>query len=355
MTWRGATTKAPARGLAVLVAFVATLVSAPLARAGLETEHAEGPSLAEFFELWDLFGDAALTGAFAGAALGMLGVYVVLRRMVFLSAAVSQASSFGVVLAFFLQVQLGLSGALGNPALWATIACALALWLLWADRAREGSDARLGIVYIAGLAGTLVLATKVTQELHDAQTLLFGTAVAVTPEEFALIATLSVGLLVIHAWLHRGFLLSSFDPQGAATRGLPVRALDAGLLVTLALAIALMTRTLGALTVFALSVLPALAALKIVANARTALVVASLIGAGSAFFGYLAAYMWDLPVGASQALMALLVLLVASIVASLGRPAPQAMVDGPARPAHAAAAHSPTATPNEPEAHHGAH
>ena len=60
------------------------------------------PTLAEFFAAWDLFRAPALTGALAGMMLGCLGVYVVLRRMVFLAATVSQAASFGVALAYLL-------------------------------------------------------------------------------------------------------------------------------------------------------------------------------------------------------------------------------------------------------------
>ena len=58
------------------------------------------PTVAEFFAAWDLFRAPALTGALAGMMLGCLGVYVVLRRMVFLAATVSQAASFGVALAY---------------------------------------------------------------------------------------------------------------------------------------------------------------------------------------------------------------------------------------------------------------
>mgnify|MGYP001549500826 CR=1 FL=1 len=62
-----------------------------------------GLTLADFFEGWALFEYPALAGAVAGAILGLLGVYVVLRRLVFLSAAVSQAAGLGVVIAFYLH------------------------------------------------------------------------------------------------------------------------------------------------------------------------------------------------------------------------------------------------------------
>ena len=69
----------------------------------------DGLTLSAFFEAWELFREAALTGLVAGALLGVLGVYVVLRRLVFLTAAVSQAAGLGVVSAFYAQLHFGLA------------------------------------------------------------------------------------------------------------------------------------------------------------------------------------------------------------------------------------------------------
>ena len=91
------------------------------------------PTLAEFFAAWDLFRAPALTGALAGMMLGCLGVYVVLRRMVFLAATVS-AASFGVALAYL----LGLS-ALGTlaPTLGALVLTFITLYVIASDTSHE--------------------------------------------------------------------------------------------------------------------------------------------------------------------------------------------------------------------------
>ena len=72
-------------------------------------------SLQGFLDGWELFADATLTGTIAGAILGFLGVYVVLRRMVFLTAALSQVAGLGVVLAFYAHGPLGIPAALTPP------------------------------------------------------------------------------------------------------------------------------------------------------------------------------------------------------------------------------------------------
>ncbi len=263
------------------------------------------PTLSDFFAAWELFADPALAGAIAGAMLGAVGVYVVLRRLVFLSAAASQAAGLGVAASFYLQ-HLGVAAVLASPLLGATglTLGALAL-VLGTDRGQTTSarrDGVLGVVFLAASAGTIALGARLPQEMHDIESLLFGTAVAVLPEDFELLAAVAAGVLAVHAWAWRGFVASSFDPDGATTRGVPVRVVEAALIVTLALALGTATRVVGALPTFAFSVLPAMTALTFAANVQRALVAAALIGAAQGFLGYVGAFLFELPVGACQAL-----------------------------------------------------
>ncbi len=274
------------------------------------------PQFSDFVEGWPLFRDATLTGVFAGATLGLVGVYIVLRRMVFLSAAVSQASGFGVVLAFYAQIHWSAT-TFGSPLLWASGITIISLFALWGSTDTNRRDATLGIIFLAGMAGSLALAGKVTQELHDVKTLLFGSAVAVMPEDFTHVLWLAVGMAVIHLWWSRGFIAVCLDSPGAKVRGLPVRLIEAVLLLSIGLTVGLTTKVIGALPVFAFSILPALAALQWVANPQRALILAALFGALAGAAGYVLSFLKDLPVGAAQTLVALAILLVSMIGAKL--------------------------------------
>ena len=181
-------------------------------------------TLDAFWEAWPLLGDSVLAGTIAGAALGLLGVYVVLRRLVFLSAAISQAASLGVAGAFYLQLHLGWSQA--TPGLVSVLTTLLAVVLVMRTRNPARRDATLGVVFLAGAAGTLGLATRITAELADIKTLLFGVAVAVVPEDFTTLCWALLPVVVVHAWWARGFAAASFDPEGARVRGLPVALLE---------------------------------------------------------------------------------------------------------------------------------
>lgn len=261
---------------------------------------------AAFFDSWALFRDPALAGALAGGMLGMLGVYVVVRRMVFLSAALSQAAGLGVAGAWFAQVHLGIPAALATPTVGAAAATLLAAGAMTAGRGQLATrrDGLLGWVYLVGAAGTLALGTRIVQEFQDIEGILFGSAVAVLPEDLARIAWLAAGIGALHLVLHRGLAQVAVDPNGARVRGLPTHLLEAVLVGSLALAVSQCTQVLGALPVFAFTVLPALAALGLAPNVGWALVMAAALGALSGFGGYVLAFGHALPVGASQALVA---------------------------------------------------
>jgi len=274
-----------------------------------------------FFDSWALFRDSVLAGTVAGAMLGMLGVYIVLRRMVFLSAALSQTAGFGVTLAFYAQIHLGIPALVASPSLGAIVLTLGVVALLMLDRTHESGrrDAFLGLAFLLGSAGALLVGTRIVQEIHDIETLLFGTAVAVIPEDFVALLVVAALIFALHILWRRGFTAVAIDPVDAQVRGLPVRIIEITLLASLALAISITTKILGALPAFAFSVLPAMAAVRVAPNVDVSLVIGTLLGAVCGFAGYFVAYAWDLPVGASQTLVGVALVAIVSSVGLVAR------------------------------------
>jgi zinc transport system permease protein len=101
-------------------------------------------------------------------------------------------------------------------------------------------------------------------------------------------------------WWRRGLFLAAIHPESAKVQGLPVAFLDALLMVAIALMVSISARALGALPVFAFSVLPAVAAMAITPSPGLALGVAMAGGALAGGGGYLLAFFGEFPVGASQ-------------------------------------------------------
>lgn len=255
-----------------------------------------------FFDAWFLFREPALAATAAGATLGLVGVWIVLRRMVFLSAALSQVAGFGVAVAFWLHGVLETERAFpGAGAIVLTLGAALTL-----ARRSRGADTELGLIFLGASAGTLALGTRIVEELHDIDSLLYGSAVAVLPAQFRWLLACCVAVVALHAWWWRGFRAVTSDRDDALVRGMPVRLLEVTLVGSVSVAVAVTTWVLGALPAFAFSVLPAVGALAVARSVRSALVLAALLGACAGFGGYLAAFLFDLPVGPSQTLVGLL-------------------------------------------------
>jgi zinc transport system permease protein len=286
---------------------------------------------ASWSELWanlPIFKDAILAGGLAGALLGFIGVHVVLRRMVFASSAIAQAAALGVALSFWIPIivdpvrhaaghQAGpeahlVSSLLFEPVVWAVVASLLATLLFMANpvRLHLTRESVLGLVFLASGAGAVIVGDRITQEAHDLAAILFGSAVVVQPVDLFLVAAATVVLLGGHVLLWRALVFVGYDPMGARVQGMPVSALNGFLFVSVGLAVALCTRALGALPVFAFSVLPAMTALALTSRIRAVFALAAGLGAFSGVAGYAVSFRAELPVGATQTATAAALLVV---------------------------------------------
>jgi zinc transport system permease protein len=279
------------------------------------------PSWDEFWTFFDSFEPAILAGTLSGLLLGLMSVYVVSRHMVFLSAAVSQVAGLGLALGFLLAsnfaVAASLSGTLG-----ASFFTVLMVLITVTGRQASGPrrDSILGVAFLVGMAGTLVVGGYIPDELHDINALLFGSAVAVLPDELHYLVWMVVSLLFIHIWWVRGFMAVTLTREDAEVKGLPVRHLEGALWISLALAMAVTTQVLGALPTFAFSVVPAIGALAVARSMPIALLIAAIIGALGGLLGYMAAFFYHMPVGAGQALTTVALMLALLLIKTLLKP-----------------------------------
>ena len=276
----------------------------------------DGPSLSALWEARDLFRDAVLCASLAGAALGFLGVYVVLRRMVFVSAAVTQAAGLGLSLAFYAEIHLAFRF---EPAVGA-IALALASTLALSfdlTRLRVPPESVLGLSFAlcGGLA--VLVSARITQEAHDIQAILLGSAVLVRPLDLHLVGASTATVLALHLSCARGLAFASFDPEGARVQRLPVRFLSGAILASVGLVVGVSARALGALPVFAFSTLPATAALLLDLSLPWTFVLAGSLGLVAGAGGYVVAFLCDFPVGATQTVVAALLPAAALLVRSV--------------------------------------
>ncbi len=264
--------------------------------------HHEMPSWADFLAAWELFRDPVLCGAIAGGALGFLSVYVLLKRMVFVSAAVAQSAGLGVALSFYAEIHLAthvdpLFGA-GIFALGSTL-----LFSADPEKLKLTRESMLGLAFAFTGGAAILVGDRIAQEAHDIQAILYGTAVVVRPLDLLMVATVGGLSLLVHVLWFRGIAFASFDPTAARVQGLPVALLSGFVLLSIGAMVGVSARALGALPVFAFSTLPALAALVLKVPLPWTFAVATLLCVAGGAGGYLIAFFFEFPVGGAQTVL----------------------------------------------------
>lgn len=279
----------------------------------MDTSTVDPSKWEQFQASFDLFRDPILCALIAGGVLGFLSVYVVLRRMVFVSAATTHAAGLGVALAFFAEIHLGFAV---DPTLGATTLSLAATLLLMMDpsRMKLTRESILGLAFAFAGGAAVLVGDRISQEAHDIQGILFGTAVLVTPEQLLHVAIVGGLVMIVHLWWYRGLTFASFDRIGAGVQGLPVRMLDAVVMVSIGVMVGVSARALGSLPVFAFSTLSAIAALVLDLKLGWTFLIATLAGCISGVGGYLFAFFYDFPVGGSQTVLSSALVLLAIVV-----------------------------------------
>lgn len=301
----------------------------------------ERPNLNDFIEAWPIFADAVWAGSLAGIALGVLGVYIVLGRMVFLTAALSQVASLGVATTYLLAAFLGGVFTHFSPTFGSLIFVlfCLILALKFDEEDRSERDAMLGILFVGGSSGTLLIANLIPQEMADIQSILFGSAVAVLPADLYLVGICVLLALTLQLLGWRGFVEMLYDPSTARVRRLPLPTLRWLLVGSIAVLVAIITRTLGALPTFSMTILPAIAAIQWAPNIPRAMLLAGFFGLTMGSVGYFVAFRYGFPVGASQTIVGIVLVFFSKVIKAIQQQATRSqMVEpsiiAPAQPHH---------------------
>ena len=254
-------------------------------------------------EIWEVPLAASVV---AGALLGALGVYVVLRRTVFVSAALTQVSTLGLVGTLLVEERFHIETEHASEQLAVAITVsAIGALLLGAFRPKRlPAEATVGATWVVGSALVVLGVSRLVHAAHDLQGLVFGNAVAVPASDLAVIAVVSLVTIAVHTAFAKELAFTSFDPETAQALGMPVRLWDAVLFLTIGVAIPPAARALGALPVFAFLTLPAAGALMLRVGFRPAFALAASFGVLAAASGYVRSWIWEIPTGATMVAIA---------------------------------------------------
>ena len=248
-----------------------------------------------------------------GAVLGVLGCFVILRRMALIGDAISHAVLPGVVVAFLL-VSTGVTG-LFVGALVAGILTAVGINAV-SRFSRVKEDAAVGIVFTAMFALGVVLISFLPEGTHfDMKCFLFGDPLAVQEDDLKSIGIISAVVYLLVFSLFRPLKLMSFDSTMASTMGFNTTALHYLLMILLAGTVVAALRSVGVIMAVAMLITPAAIAYQLTNKLRTMVSIAAATGALSAFLGMFLAFQVNCPPGPAMVLVATFFFVTAMIFA----------------------------------------
>jgi zinc transport system permease protein len=240
---------------------------------------------------------ALAAGLLASIGCGLMGPYVVVKRIAFIAGGIAHSVLGGMGAALYFGYS-PLAGAL----LAAVLAALLIGWVRLRWRAEE--DTLIGALWAIGMAVGLLFIAKTPGYQTDLMSYLFGNILLVPTESLWFMAALDGLLLLLVLAYHRQFLAVAFDEEFAHLRGIPVTFFYLLLLVMVAVTVVLLIQVVGLILVLALLTLPAAIAGHYVHSLGLMMLIATLIGGALNLAGLALSYGPDLPAGPTIILVA---------------------------------------------------
>jgi zinc transport system permease protein len=241
---------------------------------------------------YTFFQNALIAGVLASIACGVIGTYVVVKRMVSVSGGISHAAFGGIGIGYYLGID-PLIGAIGF-----TLATALGLGVI-TRRARQHIDILIGVVWATGMAIGILFIALTPGYAPDLFSFLFGNILLIPAGDIVLMAILVTVILTLVFLLYTQLMAVTFDEEYATVMNLPVQALSLLLLVLIAFTVVMLIRVVGIILVIALLTIPSAISReytsRLVPMMAWAVVLGTVFTTGGIWFSYL----FDIPSGAT--------------------------------------------------------
>ena len=242
--------------------------------------------------------NALLASLLVSVASGVVGAYVVVKRIVSIGGGISHATFGGIGLG----ILLGL-----NPLLTAipfSLASALAMAVI-TRRGKVSEDAAIGILWALGMAlGVLFISLK-RGYVPELSAYLFGSILTVPTHELQLMAILDLIILLVVTLFFRELLHLCFDEEFSEVVGVPVELLYMALLCLISLSVVVLVRAVGVILTIALLSIPSSISLRLTHSLRGMMILSTLLSLTLLLLGLALSYILDLPPGALTVLLSI--------------------------------------------------
>jgi len=246
---------------------------------------------------YDFFVRGLVVATVAGGLCGMVGTFIVMRRMSYIGHGLSHSVFGGAVVSYV----MGWNFYLG-AGLWGFIS---ALLISWTARRRQiGADAAIGIVTTASFAIGVAIISKARRFTKNFDAALFGNILGVQAEDVFVVLGVTVLVAIVIFFAYKQLLFMTFDREVAPLYGIPDRWMDTLLSLILAATVIASMQILGVTMIAAIIVVPAVTARLLTDSFAHLLLMATAIGTLCGLVGMLLAYYLDVAPGATIVLTA---------------------------------------------------
>jgi len=236
--------------------------------------------------------NALMAAVLVSIACGIIGTFVIIKRIVFISGGIAHAAYGGIGLGYFLRV---------NPVLGAivfSVAAAVGMGVVQ-RKTRQRADTIIGVMWAIGMALGVIFVDLTEGYKADLMSYLFGSIVAVPSSDLLIMLALDLLIIAVAVLFYKELLAVSFDETFAIVEGVPVGAIHLLLLSLIALTVVMMMRVVGLIMVIALLTMPAAIGEQFVKEMRKMMVLASVLGVIFTTTGLWLSYFLNLTSGAT--------------------------------------------------------
>jgi zinc/manganese transport system permease protein len=257
-------------------------------------------------ELLVLVQNSLWAGAVLGLLGGLVGTFVMKRDLAFAVHGISELSFAGAAFALLIGADIVLGSLAGS------VVAALLLGLLGV-RARD-KNSIIGVIMPFGLGLGILFLSLYEGRAANKFGLLTGQIVSVGTVQLQVLAVAAVVVMIALVAIWRPLTFASVDPDVAAARGVPVRALALGFMLLLGVSVALSIQIVGALLVLALLITPAAAAMRVTSSPRLVVVLSVVFAVTATVGGILLALGGRIPISPYVTTLSFLIYVVCRVI-----------------------------------------
>ncbi len=245
----------------------------------------------EIFQ-YEFMRNAIIAAVLVNIACGIVGAYVVVKKIVFISGGISHAAFGGIGLGYFLGV---------NPIVTAipfSLFSAITIGLI-SKRSKLSEDAAIGIIWAVGMALGIIFISLTPGYAPDLFSYLFGNILTIPVFDLYIMLVMDSIIILIVALFFKEFYAISFDEEFSTVIGIPNRILYLVLLCMVALSVVILIRIVGIILIIALLTIPSSICRQFTYNMKKLIISSIVVGIILTVAGLWISYLLDLASGAT--------------------------------------------------------